>query len=845
MAGDDGESANKPTGYRFGEFRLYPAQRRLLRGEDKVAIGSTDFKLLRYLVENSGREIGKGELRQGVWHHDALEDSTLASHMTAVRDSIGAAYIDTIFGVGYQFIGKVEPLYSLPPPVAVPAPAITLPPRSATPSGRASELAQLADLAAESRMVTVTGPGGIGKSWLAGQMAWREIDDYPGGAHWIDLAPVKDSAGVASATAKVLGVALRGSVPAINAISAWLGMRPRTLLIFDGCEYVAGPAAGFMETLLTRVPLLSILATSQEVLRVPGEKNFRLEPLTPADAEALLDALLLARDHNFRRTAKNAASLTEICRRVGGIPHALVLVAARIPVLGMEAVRTRLAGDARFRLLTTGFSTAAARQQTLLAAMEWSHGLLDPADQTVFRRLSRFSGSFTGEAAAAVAGVDGIEPGAVEDALARLVDKSLLNFEDGEPARYRLLETVQYFGLRKLGEAGEAERIADLHMGYFQTLFEPADELWETVPDADWLEPRAPDIDNIRVDLDRSLALPDLNPAGIALFGTSGRLWYMLDLVPEGREYGDKFVALIDDRTPPAVAARALRYNGSLWREADRRRAVALMERSAALYRQIGDRLNLGSILSLLGGNYAYLGRHAEAKAALDEARELLAGSTRLKSLWNVMNELGNLARLVKDTDEAVRCFGLARDLARTLKDVVRESFVLFNLGEVEFRLGAIDRAIVRVRESAEIRRASGQPSYLARSLINLASYLTLRGDHAEARTHAEAALPRLIQDGGHWQRLGLQVLALHAALAGQHAFAAQLIGWVDADYVRTDEIREPTEQALRERLAGILAASLTPDDIRVWAAEGARWSPEYAVEFTLNRILPPADPAL
>jgi tetratricopeptide (TPR) repeat protein len=428
----------------------------------------------------------------------------------------------------------------------------------------------------------------------------------------------------------------------------------------------------------------------------------------------------------------------------------------RIPALGVEKVCARLDGDERFCLLTTGPSTAAARQQTLLTAMEWSHGLLDPGDQIIFRRLCRFSGSFSAPAATAVAGTEDGKSWEVDDALARLVEKSLLAFEDGEPPRYRLLETLQYYGLKKLEEAGESETIAERHRRYFLALFEPADEVWETMPDADWLRPRAPDIDNIRLSLDRSLGRPDLDQDGIALFGTSGRLWYMLDLVPEGREYGDKLGALIDDNTPAATAARALGYNGISWRDADRAKSVALKERSAALYRQIGDRLNLGSALSLLGGDLAYLGRYTEAKAVLDEARDLLASSNRLKSLWNIINELGVLAQLGNDIAEAVRCFGLGRELARTLKDVLREGIILFNLGEVEFRLGAIDRAIERARESA---------------------------------------------------------------------------------------IREPTEQALRDRLAEIPAVNLTPDDIRVWAAEGARWSPEYAVEFTLRRIVPPAGP--
>jgi tetratricopeptide (TPR) repeat protein len=364
------------------------------------------------------------------------------------------------------------------------------------------------------------------------------------------------------------------------------------------------------------------------------------------------------------------------------------------------------------------------------------------------------------------------------------------------------------------------------------------------MPDAQWLKPRAPDIDNIRAALDWALEQVARALLGIALFGASARLWYMLDLVPEGQRYADKFVALIDDETPPAIAARALRYAGSLWREADRLRAVALLERSAALYRQIGDRPNLGTVQGLLGGNYYFLGRYDEAKAALDEARSILSGGNRLKSQINAMADLGNLAKDMNETDEARQYLVTALDLARKMKDVLRENNALLNLGDVEFRRGATDQAIECARDATKGFRAAGLNTFLARALTNLGEYQVLTDDRVGARNSAAEALSLLAGIGGHWLRLDLQTCALIAAQETRYSEAAQLQGFVEAGYVRTGESREPTEQKVYEAVMAILALHLTPEAIQALAAQGATWTDAGAVDFTLRQIIAPENPA-
>jgi predicted ATPase len=841
-------NGDKPEqhGYRFGEFRLYPAQRLLLRGDEKLDVSQVAFSFILFMIENPGRRLTKKEVSIGVWAKADAGDTTLGTYSAVFRSLFGTESLITLNSQSLQCTLVVERVSGLPPellPSSGARPSNTLPPRSASRIGREGELAQAAADISRARLLTIVGPGGIGKSWLARELGWRISDNYPDGLHLVDLAPVKDAAGVASATAKALGIALRGAKAPIEVIATSIRDRGPVLLIFDSCEYVAAAAGAFIAALQERARNLSVLATSQQILNLSDGLILRLEPLAMPDAVTLFVERVRAIDRRFKHDDGNAAGVTEICRRVGCIPHALELAAGRVRSLGIEGVRTGLKGDERFRMLDKAPLTAVGRQQTLLATVDWSHGLLDAADQKIFRRLTCFSGSFSREAAVAVAGADGATRWDIIDALGRLVDKSLLEFEDGEQPRYHFLETLQQYGAKKLEEHGEADTIAELHIGYFEALFDPADEAWETTPDAEWVRKYQLEIDNVRLALDRALERPERTQKGIALCGATGRLWYMLSLVPEGRQYCEKFIALIDGDTPAAHAARLLKRAAMLWRFADRPRAVALLERAAALYRQIEDRPNLGSVLGLVGGDYFHLGRHAEAKIALDEAKVSLSGTNRIKSRINFMTDLGSFALSRNDPEEARRHFTAVRDLARQAKDGLRENNALINLGEALFRLGAADEAIESAREAASGLRAAGQNSFLARALTNLAGYEALGGDHVGSRTSAEEALSLLIEEGGHWARLCLQGWALIAALEGRYPEAAQLNGFVDAGYRRTGEIREPTEQRIYDLVLKTLEANLAADSIQNFAADGTSWSEDRAVDFALRRIVSPENP--
>jgi predicted ATPase len=837
-AGED----SKPRGWRFTDgkrvFRLYREQRRLFEGDTEVSMGQRAFDLLVFFAENAGRPLGKKEIMKGAWRGVVLADSSLTSHVWAVRKVVGEGPITVINNYGYQFTSDVEP-EEAPEPAPRPArPLISLPHRSSAGIGRTAELAELAEHCTENRLVTVIGPGGIGKSWLAVQLSWRLAEDFPDGVHLIDLAPVRELMGVASAIARVLDVALRGGEAPLQILATAIGQR-YMLLIFDSCEYVTDAAGDFIKGLLARAPNLRVLATSQQILHVPNELVYRLQPLPAEDAIALFVQCAHAADRRFTRNDVNSAAITEICRQLEGNPLMLEMAAALVPSIGVKEVRAGL--SQRFEMLDSSPFKAEPRQATLSAVTEWSYGLLDATDRRVFRRLACFSGSFSADAAVALAGPEGATRWDVLACLHRLVDKSLLIFETGDQDRYRMPETLRLHARTRLFESSETEALAERHAWYFTDLFERADEAWETTSDADWLATYAPDIDNVRAALDWALANARRVPIAITLAGATGPLWDRLALSAEGRNYLDRLVDLLDNDTPPASAARLIKRAATLWRPTDRLRSVALMERAVAIYRQVGDRLNLGIALSMTGGNYVFLGRHADAEAALAEAQALLSGSDRTKSLTTIMTDLGTLANSRNRIDDAARYYGIALELAQTLKDSLRENITLLNLGEVEFRRGATERAIECAREATRgLRGTTFQRPYLGWPLNNLATYLTLYGKSGEARVYAEEALSLLREEGGYWLRVCLQTLALLGACEGRHTAAAQLIGFVDAGYARSGEVREFTELQLHDRLSALLTENLAADDIAAWAAAGARWNEARAVDFALGRILSP-----
>ena len=521
---------------RFGPFDLCPHKRVLTGPEGPVTLGGRAFDLLAVLAGSQGRLFTKHELIDRVWPGLAVEENNLHVQMVALRRALGdwQKIVQTVPGRGYRLVADAPS----PPPVSgtVSGPALPDPllasPEPAAPRGfrrlkligRDQELEEIRNCVARHRLVTVTGPSGIGKTQLALAVADSLRADFSGFIRIADFAPITEDSRVEAAIISGFGLRLSEGPPRPEALAQALGSR-RALLILDNCEHRLAGIAPVAEALLNACPSLSLIATSQEPLRVEAEAAYRLAPLAlpPAKASAPEEivgygaiALFLQRveaaDRHFRLTAANGATVTAICRSLDGIPLALEMAAARVPALGLEGLHSRL--DKRLRLLTAGLATAAARHRTLRATIAWSDELLEQPDRLVFHRLGVFAGTFSAEAAAAILQDGEADEWAILDSLSRLVDKSLVVAEPGAEPRYRLLETPRLFALEQLAAAGGQAACLRRHAEFYTALMEQAHTAWEITEDAVWLKLYGPELENIRAALDWALS-----PAGDAELG--------------------------------------------------------------------------------------------------------------------------------------------------------------------------------------------------------------------------------------------------------------------------------------------------------------------------------------
>jgi predicted ATPase len=340
--------------------------------------------------------------------------------------------------------------------------------------GRDGDISRGVALLAETRLLTLTGAGGCGKTRLAQRIAGRVLHRFPGGVWWTELASLADEGLIADAVAGVLGVRVPPGRDAVDALSGYLETEP-TLVVIDNCEHLIASAAAFAHRLLRSTPGTAILATSREPLAVEGEVTWRVpslrlpptaceapEAVGHYDAVRLFIERAVQADPGFRVTNENAPAVAQICQRLDGIPLALELAAARVRSLTPERIAAAL--DDRFRLLAAHRRGVVPRQKTLLASVDWSHELLGPEERVVFRRLGIFAGSFTMEAADSVVAFDPVPDRTTVDVLTRLVDKSLVQPDDR--GRYRLLETIRHYALDRLADAGETEELQERHLAW-------------------------------------------------------------------------------------------------------------------------------------------------------------------------------------------------------------------------------------------------------------------------------------------------------------------------------------------------------------------------------------------
>jgi predicted ATPase/DNA-binding winged helix-turn-helix (wHTH) protein len=538
---------NEPH-FAFGPFRLFPARQLLLEGETPVRIGDRAREMLIALLEQPGQAVSKQALSARLWQNVFVEDVTLRAQVAALRKALrdgqdGRRYIANVAGRGYAFVGAISTAVAqLPvapePPGSASAPALS----TVQLFGRSEAIEALTHRLAENRLVTIVGPGGIGKTAVALAVADRMRPGLRDDVCFVDLAPLADARLVSTAIASALGLGVVSEDPLPSLVAL---LRDRdTLIVLDNCEHVIESAALLAEAIARSTEArLRILATSREALRVQGERVFRLAPLElPEIAEQLTATIAMTYPAvqlfveraamclgEYALTDADAPAVANICRHLDGIALAIEIAAGQVYPFGVAGLARVL--DDRFRLAMQGRRTALPRQRTMNTTLDWSYQLLPEEERAALRRLAVFAGLFTIPEATGVLAEGGTEV-AVADSIANLFTKSLIvpNFETPVPT-YRLLETTRAYAMQKLDESGERTTYARRHAQQCLATMEAADLAWDASPAEAWLARHRHLIDDVRAALDFSVRSEA--EMAVALTVAAMPLWYQLSLLSE------------------------------------------------------------------------------------------------------------------------------------------------------------------------------------------------------------------------------------------------------------------------------------------------------------------------
>ena len=805
-----------PVTYRFEDFAVDMAAYEVRHRGNRIRLARQPMELLLLLLERRQELVSREDMAKRLWGPDVFTDLDAGIHTAVlkIRQVLGDSresprFVETVPGKGYRFVAPVEVVEKSPRRHNLPTELTSF-------VGRERELVELPRVLASSRLLSMTGAGGAGKTRLAVRLAHQVVNDFPDGVWLVDLAPLTVPDLVAQTIATALGVR-EGQRSVRDALFDTLRDRD-LLLVLDNCEHLIACCAELVEALLRATPALRILTTSREALGVSGETVWRIPSLSLPEAQASVPVTALrdfestqlfvdrasAAEPAFQPTPENSDAIVRICRRLDGIPLAIELAAARIVVLSPAQIEARLLD--RFRLLTGGARTAVARQRTLEATVDWSYELLSDVERQLLSRLSVFPGSWTLEAAEHVCRDDGINERDVLDLLTRLVGKSLVVVDgesDGE-RRYRFLETVRQYARERLVQAGALDRLRERHFNFFFNEFRGALPVLRHHHQLPCLRRLQTEQENVRAALEWALTSSAFGESAVELAGALFWFW----------------------------TKRGLYEEGTLWLE----RALALGS--------VPGRLRARALIGL-AHMQTFRGRHAEVGALATEALEL---GREHRDPWIESFALflqGLAAFELGDHEQAIVRSLEAREAANLSGDEVQHGGPLLILAGIAVSNGDHDRAQQLYDESIEVHRRAGEAWGLGIMLSVAAGLRIVRQDFDQARAQASEAMAlcQELEDprGIAWS---LEVFAGLMAAGGHPEVAARLWGAADGLLESVGGSLVPTIRWIRDRYFELAKTSLGAGSFEIVRGEGRAMPLSLAIVFAQQQALLPRGPA-
>jgi predicted ATPase len=750
----------------------------------------------------------------------------------------------------YQ-VAAADLLSDFPPLTTLETSRHNLPAQLTSFIGREQEIAQAQELFASTRILTFIGPGGTGKTRLCLQVAAEQISEFKDGVWLIELAQLADPTYILSTVASAFNIRELQGARLIDTVTDYLRGK-QLLLVLDNCEHLIETCARLSDHFLQACPKLKIITSSREALGINGETVYRVPSLSlPQDVEDLRDAGQLMEyeatrlfseraskaNPQFALTKENASSVTQICKRLDGIPLAIELAAARVKLFTPPQIAERL--DDRFRLLTGGSRTALPRQQTLRALIDWSYLTLNEMEQDVLRRLAVFSGGWTFEAAESVAGK--ME---AMDGLSGLVNKSLVNVEEKEDeSRYRYLETIRQYAMEKLLESGDAVDARNRHLAHFMEYSRRAEENFGTAQRLQWFNRLELEHDNIRSALGWGL---ESDPeSALQMVCWLSTFWLSRSYLTEGCNWCQAAISRAERLStagPNIGQTRAQAYTALAMlsvNRGDHPTGQIAAKQSVALARQLDDPLTLVHALNFLGFSSTFLGEVTLAFDSLHESEAICRTLGYGAELANVLQALAYVTMEIHGPKAAEQLqFYMEESLALSQGSMDPEAAVRTEgiLAQLAFYRGDVPEARKRADRMLDLHKDMGDRLSITGHQSEMAHIWRQLGNYKEALVLYRETLPE-------WQKIGhrgavahqLECFAFIAKAQEQGERAVKLMSAAEALRAASNSLRTPKERIEYEREVAGLRAGMDEKVFKLLWEEGQSMNMEQAIDFALG----------